>query len=387
MDTAILKRTSRINAGHLWVFSNELAASPKGLPAGGLVELRDNKDNFYGIGYCNPNSLISIRILSRERRAIDEGFFRERISEAVTFRGRFFKDTNAYRAVYSESDRLPGLIVDRYGDCVSIQILTLGMDKLAETVVSAVDAVMAPKSIVLRNDSNARSLEGIPLEKRLIKGSLDPLPIIRDGKTSFEADPLGGQKTGFFLDQAANRRAFAGLVDKGHALDLFCYSGAWSIKLAEAGATVTGVDSSEAAVAQATRNASMNGLEERCRFVKSDVFEFVKAEVVAKRAYDNIVLDPPAFVKSKAKITEAMRAYKELNVACMKILKPHGLLATSSCSHHIDYPAFIGILRDAAREAGRRARIIEARSQPPDHAVSLAMPETEYLKCVILEVS
>ncbi|MBI5885579.1 MAG: class I SAM-dependent rRNA methyltransferase [Deltaproteobacteria bacterium] len=387
MDIAILKRTSRINAGHLWVFSNELDQSPRGLPAGGLVELRDKKDNFFGIGYCNPNSLISIRILSRERCAIDEAFFIERITQALAFRKRFIKDTDAYRAVFSESDALPGLIVDRYADCVSIQLLTLGMDALADMVISAVDAVMAPKTIVLRNDSSARSLEGISLEKRLVKGLLDPLPIIHDARTLFEADPLGGQKTGFFLDQAANRRAFAGLVDKGHALDLFCYSGAWGIKLAEAGATVTGVDASEAAVAQALRNARINGLEERCRFVKSDVFDFVKAEVVAKRAYDNIVLDPPAFVKSKAKIAEAMRAYKELNVLCMKILKPHGLLATSSCSHHIDYPAFMGILRDAAREAGRRARVIETRSQPPDHPVSLAMPETEYLKCVILEVS
>lgn len=387
MDTAILNRTSRINAGHLWIFSNELAVSPKVLPSGGLVELRDRKGAFFGIGYCNPNSLISIRILSREQRPINEAFFRERITEAVAFRERFFKDTNAYRAVYSESDRLPGLIVDRYGDCVSIQILTLGMDKLTDIILSAVDAVMAPATICLRNDSNARTLEGIPLEKRLVKGTLDPLPVIHDANTVFEADPLGGQKTGFFLDQAANRRAFARLAGEGAALDLFCYSGAWSVKLAQTGATVTGVDSSEAAIAQARKHAKMNGVAEKCNFIKSDVFDFAKAEAAAGRTYDNIVLDPPAFVKSKAKINEAMRAYKELNALSMKLLKPHGLLATSSCSHHIDNQIFIDILRDAARDANKRVRIIETRSQPPDHAVSLAMPETEYLKCVILEVS
>ena len=387
MKTAILNRTSRINAGHLWVFSNELAESPKGLPSGGLVELRDKKGVFYGIGYCNPNSLISIRILSREVRPIDEEFFKERITEAVAFRRRFIKDTDAYRVVYSESDRVPGLIIDRYGDSVSIQILTLGMDRLTDMILSAVEAVMAPQTICLRNDSNSRTLEGLPLEKRLVKGTLDPLPIIHDHNTVFEADLLGGQKTGFFLDQAANRRAFAGLAGEGTALDLFCYAGAWSVKLGQAGATVTGVDSSEAAIVQARKNAALNNLTDKCTFVKSDVFDLVKAEVGAGRSYDFVVLDPPAFVKSKAKINEAIRAYRELNTLSMRLLKPHGLLATSSCSHHIDNQTFIEILREAGRDAGRRTRIIESRSQPPDHAISIAMPETEYLKCVILEVN
>lgn len=387
MEIAVAARTSRINAGHLWVFSNELAVSPKNFAPGALLELRDKKGNFLGIGYCNPNSLIAVRILSRERRPIDTAFFKERIEDALIFRRRFIRDTNSFRAVYSESDKLPGLIVDKYEDCISIQILTLGMEALSETVIKAVDEVFAPHTIVLRNDSQARVLEGLALEKRLIKGSLERLPVIREGQTVFETDPLTGQKTGFFLDQAANRRAFARLAGEGAALDLFCYTGAWSVKLAEAGATLTGVDSSEAAISQARKNAELNGLGDKCNFVKSDVFAFVKNEAASGRGFDYIVLDPPAFVKSKARIKEGIKAYRELNALSMRLLKGHGLLATSSCSHHIDKETFIDILRDASRDAGRFVRIIETRSQSPDHPISLAVPETEYLKCVILEVS
>ncbi|MBI5563175.1 MAG: class I SAM-dependent rRNA methyltransferase [Deltaproteobacteria bacterium] len=387
MQIAVVNRTSRINAGHLWVFSNELAESPKRLAPGSIVELRDRKDGFLGVGYCNPNSLISIRILSREARPIDAAFFRERMEDALVYRRRFTRDTNSFRAVYSEGDRLPGLVIDKYEDCISIQFLTLGMEALSGMVIEAVEAVFAPSCIVLRNDSPIRGLEGLPLEKKVIKGSLERLPVVREGTTIYEVDPLAGHKTGFFLDQSANRRAFSRIVGEGAGLDLFCYTGPWSIKLAQAGATVTGVDSSETAVAQARKNAGLNNLSGKCSFVKSDVFEFVKNEAAAGRKYDYIVLDPPAFVKSKARIKEAVKAYRKINAAAMGLLKPHGLLATASCSHHIDRQTFIEIVSAASRDARKFIRVIEMRGQSPDHPVSLNVPETEYLKCVLMEVN
>lgn len=386
MQTAVLNRTSRLLAGHLWVFSNEIAGSPKKLDPGGLVELRDRKNEFLGIGYGNPHSLISVRILTRRKEEIDKGFFKRRIENALAYRRRFIKDSDSFRAVYSEGDYLPGLIVDKYGDCLSIQILTLGMEKMTEAVIEALDEAFSPSVIILRNDSPSRTLEGLPLEKKVVKGSLEKLPVINEGGTRFEIDPMSGQKTGFFLDQRENRSAFASLAGKGEALDLFCYTGAWTMKLAVAGATVTGVDASEAAIKQATRNAELNELTERCSFIKAAIFDFIKEGVARKKFYDYIVLDPPAFVKSKTKIKEGLRAYRDINASAMRLLKPGGLLATSSCSYHVDRNAFIEMLRDAARDAGRSSRIVEMRSQAKDHPVSLAVPETEYLKCVILEV-
>ncbi len=386
MLTAVINRPSRILSNHLWVFSNELAGSPRAYEPGSLVELHDRKNNFLGIGYINPHSLIAVRVLTRKKEDIDADFFRKRITAALDYRKRFIKGTNAFRAVYSESDLLPGLIVDKYDDCLSVQILTLGMEKWTDTVVGVLDEIFAPRAIVLRNDSSSRTLEGLGMEKKVIKGSLDPLPVITDGSVSFEIDPMTGQKTGFFLDQAENREAFSRLVSDGAGLDLFCYNGGWSIKAAEKGAVVVGVDSSEAAVERATGNARMNKLSNRCTFIKADVFDFVRDEAERGSRYDFVVLDPPAFVKTKAAIKEAVRAYRDLNASTMKLLKEGGLLATSSCSYHIDRVAFMEILRSAAKDAGRQARVVESRSQAKDHPVSLSVPETEYLKCVILEV-
>lgn len=386
METAVLRRTSRILAGHLWVFSNELVGSPKRLAPGSLVELRDMKDAFLGIGYANPHSLIAVRILTRVKEEIDSAFFVKRIRAALDLRRRFVKDTDAFRAVFSESDGLPGLIVDKYGDTLSIQFSTLGMEAQSGLVISALEEVFQPKTIVLRNDTSIRTLEGLSMEKKVIKGGLETLPVIKERGTVFEVDPMAGQKTGFFLDQAENREALKALVGRGKSLDLFCYTGAWAIKLAEAGSDVTGVDSSETAVKQAERNALLNNLSEKCAFIRSDVFEFVKAEVLKGSRYDAIVLDPPAFVKSKANIKEGLKAYRELNASCMKLLKDGGLFATSSCSFHVERLAFLDMLRSAARSAGKTGRILEVRSQAKDHPIALAVPETEYLKCVIMAV-
>lgn len=387
METVTLNRLSRLLSGHLWVFSNELASSPKGYEPGSIVELVDKKNNFLGIGYINPHSLISVRVLTRKREEINAEFFKTRIKNALAFRKRFMKDTDSFRAVFSESDLLPGLVADKYGDCLSIQFLTLGMEKQAETVLNALDEIYSPRLMVLRNDSSIRTLEGLPLEKKIVKGSLDTLPIIKEGDMTLEVDPFTGQKTGFFLDQRENRAALSRLSGTGVGLDLFCYTGPWSIRLALSGVKMTGVDSSDYAITHATKNAELNGVSDRCEFVNSDVFEFVKREAAQKKKYDYIVLDPPAFVKSKAKINEALKAYRELNAACMGLLRQGGILATSSCSYHVDKSLFMEMLRVSARDAGKQARVLEMRSQAKDHPISLFVPETEYLKCVILEVS
>ena len=386
METVRLQRTSRILGGHLWVFSNELATSPKQFEPGELVELRDRKDTFLGIGYINPHSLISVRILTRQREAIDATFFRRRILDALDYRKRFLEDMNSFRVIFSEGDFLPGLIVDKYNDCLALQFLTAGIEKWADTLIALLEEILSPSVIVLRNDSSARVLEGLKRDKRVIKGSLEKLPVIREDSLSLEMDPLSGQKTGVFLDQRENRIAFSRLIGKGVGLDLFCYGGAWSMHLAGKGAHMVGVDESDSALELARRNAALNGLSERCTFQKADVFALLRSEKTSGNLYDFIVLDPPAFAKSRTKVKEALRGYREVNGNAMGLLRKGGLLATSSCSYHIDREAFMEMLRTAARDAGRQVRLIETRSQARDHPVVLSMPETKYLKSVFLEV-
>jgi 23S rRNA (cytosine1962-C5)-methyltransferase len=386
MGKVVLRRTGRILSGHLWIFSNELSTSPKNFEPGSLVEVYDNRNKFVGIGYINPHSLIAVRLLSREREEINEDFFRRRILDALNYRKRFLPEGNSFRVVYSEGDFMPGLIVDKYADCLVVQFLTLGIEKMGGTILNILDEILSPSVIVLKNDSRSRELEGLSLEKSIIKGSLDALPLITENGILIEVDPMSGQKTGFFLDQRENRIALSNYIKEGRGLDLFCYSGAWGLHLAKNGAFVAFVDDSEAALSRAQRNAGLNGLDGRCDFVKGDVFDFLKNEIESGSSYDFIVLDPPAFVKSRTKISEALRGYREINAMAMRLVKKGGILATSSCSYHIEKTIFIEMLRDAARDAGRYARVLEYRSQGRDHPVLLSVPETEYLKCAILEM-
>ena len=342
------------------------------------------KDEFIGIGYINPNSLIAIRLLTRKPETLDSDFFRNRIIGALEYRKSLGIQGDSFRAVFSEGDFLPGLIVDKYGDCLVLQFLTYGMEAMKETIIPLLDEILSPSSIVLKNDSQSRTLEGLPAYKELIKGSLDKLPLIHEGGISFEVDPLTGQKTGFFLDQRENRLAFAEMVHEGVGLDLFCYSGAWGLQAAKKGLKVKFVDDSEPALAQVRLNAKRNDLEDNCDYLKADVFDFLADEVKAGRKYDFIVLDPPAFVKNRLKIREALRGYREINSLAMRLLNDGGMLATSSCSYHVDRAAFIEMLRDSARDSRRQFRLVDYRSQGRDHPVLLSMPETEYLKCAFL---
>jgi 23S rRNA (cytosine1962-C5)-methyltransferase len=342
-------------------------------------------DNFLGRGYINPQSLISVRLLTREDEEINRDFFRRRIENAINLRQNLLGKRDAVRLIYSEGDYLPGLIVDRYANCLVLQFLTAGMEVLRDVVIEVLDEMLSPEIIVLRNESRVRTLEGMPLHKDIVKGALQSMPVINEDGLLFEIDPYEGQKTGFFLDQHENRTLLKKYVRGGKGLDLFCYIGAWSMHLASAGAEVTGVDASERAVLQAEKIAVMNSFSDRLSFVKDDVFSFLERELaLGEKRYDFVVLDPPAFVKSAGKIREAVKAYRELNEKCIKLLKPGGILATSSCSFHLSRDLFTDMLRAAARNASRSVRLIEMRSQGPDHPVLLSVPETEYLKCAFL---
>ncbi len=382
-----LKRSRRILHGHLWVFSNEIEENLRDFAPGDHVRLYDRQETFIGSGYINPKSLIAVRILTRQNIPLDRTFFSNSLRRAIDLRAELLSDAANCRLVFSEADYLPGLIVDRYGSCVVVQLLTAGMERLKDLILELLEELLNPETLVVRNDGRSRLLEGLPQYKELRKGSLEALPVIGEEGVRFTVDPMEGQKTGFFLDQRENRTAFAGLVRHGSGLDLFCHTGSWSLQLAaSAGVRVTGVDSSERAVRQAEQNAAMNSLQGRAAFVVSDVFAYLKKQETEGAAHDFIVCDPPAFVKSAAKIKEAVRAYTELNAACMRLLKPGGLLATSSCSYHLQKEMFIELLLSAARSSGRSLRLLSLRSQAMDHPVLLAMPETEYLKCAFLVV-
>jgi 23S rRNA (cytosine1962-C5)-methyltransferase len=386
MTTLKLKKKEdrRILRGHPWVFSNELQDVPKDAPPGEIVDVADFSGQFIGRGYLNPHTLIAVRLLTRKREEIDQAFFRKRITAARDLREALGFGAS-FRAVFSEGDGLPGLIVDRYAGMLVVQSLTAGIDRMQDLVLAALREVYSPETIVLRNDTAVRDLEGLPLEKKVVLGETAGAVTFDESGISYTVDVLEGQKTGFFFDQRENRLALAGLVRGKRTLDCFCYVGAWSLTAARHGASeVIGIDSSENAVRLAKENAALNNLP--AEFKKADVFEELRSLEKQKERFGCIVLDPPAFVKSRAKVREALKGYKEINLRAMRLLEPGGALVTCSCSHHIDQDLFREMLIDAAHAAGRQARLLEMRSQSRDHPMLLAARETQYLKCAILIV-
>jgi len=376
------KEERRVLRGHPWVFSNEVQDLPADAVPGEAVEVRDNAGKFIGRGYVNPRSLIAVRILTRKQEDLDAAFFVNRISRARDLR-RELGFGDSCRVVFSESDGLPGLIVDKYADTLVVQSLTAGIDVVLELVLAALRAVYAPKTIVLRNDTSSRALEGLPQEKRVALGETSGQVEFEESGIRYHVDVLEGQKTGFFFDQRENRLALKSLVQGRRTLDCFCYAGAWALSAARYGASeVIGIDSSEKAVALARENAALNGLS--ATFVVADVFEKLRELEKQKERFGCIILDPPAFVKSRAKVREALKGYKEINLRAMRLLEPGGFLVTCSCSHHIDEALFREMLIDAAWSAGRQARLLEMRTQARDHPMLLAARETQYLKCAIL---
>jgi 23S rRNA (cytosine1962-C5)-methyltransferase len=376
------KEDRRVLRGHPWIFSNELQHATAAFTPGDIVDVLDASGRFIGRGYINPRSLIAVRILTREDKEIDADFLRQRISAARALRVSLgFGES--YRAFYSEGDGLPGLIVDKYADTLVLQSLTAGIDRLLDDIIAVLKEEFSPDTVVLRNDAGSRMLEGLTPEKRVIRGSITGPVVIEESGIAYEVDVLEGQKTGFFFDQRENRLALKDYVRGRRTLDCFCYVGAWSLTAARFGASeVIGLDSSEKAVALAAVNAARNNLS--VSFKTAEVFDELRALEKQRERFGVIVLDPPAFVKSRAKVREALKGYKEINLRAMRLLEPGGVLVTCSCSHHIDEALFREMLIDAAWSAGRRARILETRSQARDHPVLLAARETQYLKCVML---
>jgi 23S rRNA (cytosine1962-C5)-methyltransferase len=390
MNKVILrkKEENRALAGHLWVFSNEIDHVEGEIANGDLVEVFSSRKQFIGIGLVNRNSLIAVRILTRDREEIDKEFFKKRISAACKFRQEMYPQERSYRLVYGESDFLPGLVIDKYEDFLVLQVMSLGMELKLDLIADALTDIFRPRGIYLRNDAEVRTLEGMELYKKVFRGIEPPdcLDIEQSG-IIYKVDVVNGQKTGFFFDQRDNREALRNYVKDKTVLDCFCYNGGFSLNAGKGGcAKVTGVDSSQEAVKWSTDNAVLNDLQDKCEFIESDVFDFLTAEVLKGKTYDVVNVDPPSFTKSKKNLPQAIKGYRKLNGLAIEAVKRGGILVSSSCSHYMDEYTFINMLKDSALRAKRTLRLVEFRGQAKDHPVLMAMPETQYLKCAIMEV-
>jgi 23S rRNA (cytosine1962-C5)-methyltransferase len=371
--------------GHPWVFSNEIASDLRTYEPGSLVDVYTHGGTLVGRGYINPRSLIAVRILSPRREVIDGDFFLTRIAAALRRRERLFPGAQSYRLVYSEGDLLPGLIVDRYQDHLVLQALTLGMELRTEVICEALERLMQPQAVIARNDVGIRNLEGLPQEKKVLRGSMQAPVEVWESDIRFRVDPWEGQKTGLYLDQRENRCTLQPLLAGERVLDAFCYTGAWALHAARAGAQeVVAVDESAKAIHWAADQAKDNGLDQVCRFTAADVFDFLKGAEARHERFDCIVVDPPAFVKSRSKVREGLEGYWEINRRALRLVKPGGYLITCSCSYHVDPDAFRTMLSRAARAARRTVMLLEMRSQGRDHPVLLPLHESAYLKCAVL---
>jgi 23S rRNA (cytosine1962-C5)-methyltransferase len=377
----------RLLAGHPWIYRNELEGWPPSATPGDLADVHDARGRFLGRGYLNPRSLIVVRLLARERVPIDQAFFTNRLRQAQDWRERVFAGTRtAYRVVHGEADQLPGLIVDRYDDAVAVQALTAGMELRREFILGALEEVLHPRTIVARNDSPMREREGLLRERSVLRGEPLPHPIVQMNGLQVSVDLLEGQKTGLFLDQANNYHLIERLAPQAEVLDCFCYVGLWGLHAARYGAArVTGIDQSAASIEQATALAVTNGLSDRCTFQVGNVFDALKERGRRREAYDLVILDPPAFVKTRARLQEAIGGYKEINLRALRLLRPGGILVTCSCSHHLSSERFRDLLLEAAHDVRRPLRLVAHGGQGPDHPILLGMPETEYLKCLVVQ--
>src|SRR6202050_344387 len=376
---------SRLKDGHVWVYRSDVV-SAEGVPPGSLGSVRDHRGQPLGDALYSSSSQIAIRLISHEPVVDLPALLRQRIADAITYREPIVHDTNAYRVVFSEADFLPGLIVDRYNDILSIQILSQAMDTetVRRTLTSELTGRLHPASIVERADPRVRQLEELPPRSSgLVQGEKASTIFTMNG-IQFHFDALEGQKTGAFLDQRENYAAAAQYA-RGEALDVFCYHGGFALHLAPRCSRVTGIDSSRPALEVADRNAALNG--QNIEWIEANAFDLLKDYSASGQRYDTVVLDPPAFAKTKRDLDAALRGYKELNLRALKMLRPGGVLVTCSCSYHVSQADFIEVLADAARDAHRTLRLAEIRGQAKDHPILLNVPETAYLKCIIAIVS
>jgi 23S rRNA (cytosine1962-C5)-methyltransferase len=381
---------SRLKSGHVWVYRSDIL-SANGVPPGSLVTVTDQRGKPLGTALYSSSSQIAIRFISNEPVADFAALLRQRVSAAIAYREKVVRDTDAYRIIFSEADFLPGLIVDRYNDILGLQILTQAMDAetVRQTVISELTEHLHPASIVERVDPRVRELETLPRrESGLLQGEKATTIVTMNG-IQFHHDALAGQKTGAFLDQRENYAAAAAYAH-GHALDVFCYQGGFALHFAPRCTSVTAVDSSRPALEIADQNAALNRSnpnQPEIEWIEANAFDLLKDYAASDRRYDTIVLDPPAFAKTKGNLDAALRGYKELNLRALKMLRPGGILVSCSCSYHVGSSNFLEMLASAAVDAHRSLRLIELRGQAKDHPILPSVPETSYLKCVIAYVT
>jgi 23S rRNA (cytosine1962-C5)-methyltransferase len=377
------KAASRIESGHLWVFSSDVLDRGNAAP-GDAVRVVDARGRSLGTAHYSSSSQIALRLLSRRGEAIDREFLKCRIRAAEDHRKRVVRDSEAYRMVHAEGDLLPGLIVDRYGNYFVVQLVDQGMDRLREDIAAILEELFAPAGIVARNDVASRAKENLTLEITLLSGEIaGPVPVHMNGLV-WHADLLHGQKTGIFLDQRENYMAVRE-YGSGRALDCFAATGGFAMHLASVCESVEAIDSSGPALEIAEINAKTNRLD-NIVFKRAEVLDYLPQLVSARKKYDLVVVDPPAFTKSRGAIEGAMRGYKEINLRALRLLESRGILVSCSCSHHMSEARLLEIVAAAALDCGKRLRVLERRTQSRDHPILLTVPETHYLKCLIFEV-
>jgi len=389
MNKVYLKRkiSLRVANGHPWIFNNEVEKIEGDVQGGDVVEVLDHDKKFIGKGYINPKSQILVRLLTRTRTdEINDQYFIEQISKCWEYRKRIGYTENC-RLVFGEADSLPQLIIDKFNDYFVIQTLALGIDVWKPAIVNALNTIFQPHGIYERNDVPVRELEGLPQQKGFLSAPFDTKIIINENGLKFHVDVENGQKTGYFLDQQDNRRAIQHIVKGADVLGAFTYTGTFEIHAAQYGAkSVLGLDISENAVAQANRNAELNGVQDRCRFETANAFDVLKQWGKDGRQYDVVMLDPPAFTKSRETIQKAITGYKEINLRGMKLVKPGGFLVTSSCTNLVNPELFLQTIEMAAKDVRRKIRQVTFQTQSSDHPIIWGMDNTQYLKFLIVQV-
>ncbi|HEX5411062.1 MAG TPA: class I SAM-dependent rRNA methyltransferase [Terriglobia bacterium] len=371
----------RIFAGHPWIYRSDVTASPD-LDAGSIVSVHDRRKRFLGQALYSNSSQIAVRFLTREKRPIDRAFLAERIQVAADYRRQVVQDSEAFRLVASEGDVLPSLVIDRYGECFVVQTLSQGMEKLKPVIADILMEKFSPRGIVERNDVAVRALEALEQTKGILAGEAPEEVIASINGVRFAFNLLEGQKTGGFLDQRENQRAAQNYAF-GRALDCFTYAGGFALHISRRCDSVLAIDSSQEALQLAQRNSELNGIS-NVEWKEANCFDFLKAADQSGERFDVVVLDPPAFARHRSNLDSALRGYKELNLRGLKILNPGGYLITCSCSYHVTEADFLEAIASAAVDAHRTVTVVERRTQGRDHPILLTVPETLYLKCLIL---
>ncbi len=381
------KQEKQLQHGYPWVFGNQIAKVSGSPSSGDLVEIADSEGRVYGRGFYHRESIIAVRFLTTDLdRPVDTAFFKERLERALSLRTAAFPEATHYRLAFSESDGLPGTIIDRYGDVYTFSTLSLGMDQRRDQILEALDALVHPAAVVERNDNALRAKDNLPESTGVLRGTYDAPVMIEEGGLRFAVDVLGGAKTGFFLDQRLHREAVRRFAPGRRVLDVFSADGGFGLHAAAAGAErVHMIDASQAALDRAAANAERNGLGDKITYEQTDALQRLGAMVEEGHQYDLIILDPPAFAKSRRHAEAAAKAYQRINILALQMLPPGGILATASCSQAVSEADFLKIVRYAARRSDSPLRLLYRGSQPPDHPVLESMPETHYLKFYVFQ--